>query len=134
MTIERLNPPQLARPSGFVHVTACTAERLVFVAGQVAYETDGTIVGAGDFGMQTHQVMKNLQHALACAGATFRDVVKLTFFVKGMDEAAIRAIRAARTSYLPDDALPASTMVGVAALARPELLLEVEAYAVVGRG
>ena len=134
MTIERLNPPQLARPSGFVHVTACTAERLVFVAGQVAYETDGTIVGAGDFAAQTHQVMKNLQHALAATGATFRDVVKLTFFVKGMDEAAIRAIRAARTHYLPDDALPASTMVGVAALARPELLLEVEAYAVVGRG
>ena len=125
-----INPPDLARPSGFSHVTVAPAGEVVFVSGQVAYDADGRIVGEGDLAAQTRQVLQNLGTALQAAGSDFGHLVKLTFFVKGLDEAAVATIRTERKAFLRDDALPASTMVGVAALAKAALLLEVEAYAV----
>lgn len=124
-----LNPDALATPSGFSHVAVCGPGRMVFISGQVAYDRSGAIVGAGDIGAQTRQVLLNLSAALEAAGARFEHVVKLTFFVRGLDDDAIRQIRSVRRDFLSADHPPASTMVGVAALAKPELLLEVEAVA-----
>lgn len=130
MTARYINPPDLARPSGFSHVAVAPAAELVFVSGQVAYDAQGRIVGEGDLAAQTRRVLQNLAAALEAGGSDFGHVVKLTFFVKGLNEAAVKTIREARKAFLQDDALPASTMVGVAALAKDALLLEVEAYAV----
>jgi enamine deaminase RidA (YjgF/YER057c/UK114 family) len=132
-TIESIDPPGLATPNGFAHVTAVPALGMAFISGQVAYDSAGNVVGAGDYAEQTRQVFKNLETALAALGCDFRDVLKITIFVKGLDDDAIRAIRAERARFLPADRLPASTMVGVAALAKPALLLEVEAYVAIGQ-
>ena len=127
--IRRFNPPTLSRPNGFVHVAEAADSGLLFISGQVAYNAAGQVVGEGDLAVQTRQVMLNLQHALEAAGSGFDQVLKLTFFVRNLSEAAVATIREVRREFLPADALPASTMVGVASLARESLLLEVEAYA-----
>lgn len=75
--------------------------------------------------MTARQVFENLRRCLAAAGATFDDVVKLTYFVT--DTAHLPAIRAARATHIPDDRLPAASAVPVAALVRPEFLMEIEA-------
>jgi enamine deaminase RidA (YjgF/YER057c/UK114 family) len=124
------NPPTLATPSGFSHVTDAPAGRIVFVSGQVAYDSQGHIVGAGDIAAQTRQVLRNVGSALEAAGSDFRHVLKFTFFVRDMRPDSIAKIREVRKEFLDESRLPASTMVGVTALAREELLLEVEAYAV----
>lgn len=127
--ITHLDPATLARPNGFSHVTSAAADRIVFVSGQVAYDASGRIVGIADLAAQTRQVMTNLAIALDSAGTSFSQVLKLTFYVRDLSEEAVATIRAVREEFLDADALPASTMVGVAGLAKPELLLEVEACA-----
>ncbi|MFD8652734.1 RidA family protein, partial [Streptomyces mirabilis] len=104
--------------------------RCVALAGPLALPEHGTLVGAGDAAAQARQVFENLRRCLAAAGATFDDVVKLTFFVTDM--AHMPAVRAARDAHIPADRLPAASAVQVAALVRPEFLMEIEAYAVVG--
>lgn len=104
--------------------------RFVALSGQVALDEDGKLVGEGDAAAQARQVFENLRRCLTAAGATFDDVVKLTYFVTDM--AHMPALRAARAEHIPDDRLPAASAVQVAALVRPEFLMEVEAFAVVG--
>ena len=72
------NPPTLAPPQGYSHVAEVRGGTLVFIAGQVALDPTGAVVGPGDYTAQAEQVFHNLGLALASAGATFRDVVKLT--------------------------------------------------------
>ncbi len=114
--------------SQYTHVVTGTG-RVVAVSGQLALDQDGELVGEGDAGVQARQVFENLRRCLAAAGATFDDVVKLTYFVTDM--AHMPAIRKARAEHVPDDRLPAASAVQVAALVRPEFLVEVEALAVV---
>ena len=123
------SPETLSRPNGFVHAVRSSARTTVLVSGQVAYDASGAIVGIGDLAAQTAQVYANIGKALEAAGASMQDVVKTTLFVVGLDPDKARVIRAARAPFLDPDQPPASTMVGVASLARPELLLEVEAVA-----
>jgi enamine deaminase RidA (YjgF/YER057c/UK114 family) len=106
--------------------------RLVFVAGQVAIDGDGRIVGVGDLKAQASQVYRNLAAVLGEAGCTLRDVVKFTtFLVRNQDWAPFAEWRKAEYPKLfPDGVYPANTGVVVVELARPELLLEVEAIAV----
>jgi enamine deaminase RidA (YjgF/YER057c/UK114 family) len=104
---------------------------MVFVAGQVATDAEGKVVGEGDLARQAEQVFENLKACLAAAGATFADVVKMTTFVVDYRPEQRPIIAATRARYLPADAPPASTLVGVQALARPEILIEVEAIAVI---
>jgi enamine deaminase RidA (YjgF/YER057c/UK114 family) len=106
--------------------------RLVFVAGQVAVDADGRVVGEGDIKAQATQVYRNLAAILAEAGCTLRDVVKFTtFLVRNEDWAPFAEWRRAEYPKLfPDGVYPANTGVVVVELARPSLLLEVEAIAV----
>ncbi|MGX5649867.1 RidA family protein [Hydrogenophaga borbori] len=124
------SPEGLARPNGFSHTARTTGRTTVFVSGQVSYDASGRVVGEGDLAAQTRQVYRNLQAALQAEGASMHDVVKTVLFVRDLDPDKARAIREARSPFLNPEGLPASTMVGVASLARPELLLEVEAIAV----
>ncbi|MFC8432962.1 RidA family protein [Streptomyces sp. NPDC057253] len=120
-------PDGVAPAAQYSHVVLGRG-RFVAISGQVPLDEDGRLVGEGDPGAQARQVFENLRRCLAAAGATFDDVVKLTYFVT--DLAAMPALRAARAEHIPDDRLPAASAVRVAGLVRPEFLMEVEAFAV----
>ena len=124
-------PQGVAPGNGYSHVVWGTG-RFVAVSGQIALDETGALVGEGDPAAQARQVFENLRRCLAEAGATFTDVVKLTYFVT--DVAHLPAIRAARDEVIDTARPPASSAVQVAALFRPDLLLEIEAFAVTGDG
>ena len=126
------NPSGLSKPTGYSHVAEATGGRTVYIAGQVAMDKDGQLVGAGDFAAQSKQVFENLSAALAGAGATFGDVVKLNIFCdERIERNQLPVLREIRDRYVNVKSPPVSTPVFVKALARPEWLLEVEATAVV---
>ena len=79
--IEFLNPPELMKPVGFSHAAVARGGRTVFIAGQVAKDRDGRVVGKGDIVAQFRQVCENLQTLVAAAGGQLTDVVKLTMYV-----------------------------------------------------
>jgi enamine deaminase RidA (YjgF/YER057c/UK114 family) len=108
-----------------------TGGTTVYIAGQIALDIGGNLIGAGDLHAQAVQVFKNLQIALESAGATFSDVVKLNMFVVNYSPDDLPALRAVLTEYLPETNRPVSTLVGVTSLARDGLLIEVEVIAVV---
>ena len=127
--IKRTNPPDLSRPTGYTHVVETSgAVRTIYVAGQIAFDRSGAVVGAGDMKAQAEQVFQNLEIALAAAGAKFSDVVKMNTYVTDMSK--VQVVREVRAKYLGTTA-PASTLVQVPALARPELMIEIEVIAVV---
>jgi enamine deaminase RidA (YjgF/YER057c/UK114 family) len=125
-----INPLELSVPTGYSHVVISSAGRTVHVSGQVAFDATGRIVGAGDLRAQAVQVYENLKAALVAADASFADVVKVTTYVVDLSTDKAAVLREIRAQYLPDGQKPASTMVGVTSLVRPELLVEVEAIAV----
>ena len=122
-----VNPSGLVRPNGYTHVVVSADGRTAYVAGQVAFDSSGTVVGAGDFRAQAERVYANLRVALASVGASFGDVMKTTTYITDVKNAA--ALREVRTRYLDSTHPPANTLLVVAGLARPELLLEIEAVA-----
>ena len=126
-----INPPGLAKPTGYTHVVVAADGRTVYIAGQVAFDSTGALVGAADFRAQAERVFANLRIALASVGATFSDVVKTTTYVTDIANAA--ALREVRAKYLDPARPPANSLIGVAKLARPGLLLEIEAVAVLRR-
>ncbi|TCR17702.1 RidA family protein [Streptomyces sp. BK205] len=120
-------PDGVAPAAQYSHVVLGRG-RFVAVSGQVALDENGELVGEGDAEAQARQVFENLRRCLAAAGASFDDVVKLTYFVTDLED--MPALRAARAEHIPDDRLPAASAVQVAGLVRPEFLMEVEAFAV----
>ncbi|MEV0168995.1 RidA family protein [Nonomuraea fuscirosea] len=103
---------------------------MVFVAGQVAEDKDGNIVGHGDMTAQAHQRFSNIGHTLAAAGSRPDQVTKLTIFVADYKREHLALIEQGRAALFGDHK-PTDTLVGVAALSGPEYLLEVDAVAVV---
>lgn len=130
MKNEFINPSGLAAPHGYTHVVRAEGGKLVFVSGQVALDAKGALVGRDDLGAQVRQAYENLKTALAAAGATFADVVKSNTYVVNFKPADIATIRAVRREFLAAENPPASTLVGVSALAYEGLLIEIEAIAV----
>jgi 2-iminobutanoate/2-iminopropanoate deaminase len=127
--VKRTNPPTLSKPTGYTHIIEVTGPaKTVYISGQIALDKDGSVVGAGDMKAQAEQVFKNLQAALAAAGAKFSDVVKMNTYITDMDKAP--AVREVRARYF-GETTPASTLVQVVHLARPEFMLEIEVIAVV---
>ncbi|MFI1988798.1 RidA family protein [Actinoplanes sp. NPDC020271] len=108
-------------------MTTDSGARLVWTPGQVASGPDGVVPSGWE--EQTRQVFRNLAVALETAGAGWEHVVKLTFYVVGTDELPV--VRAVRNEFVNAAAPPASTLVEVAGLFRPEFLIEVEAVAAV---
>src|SRR5436305_7899324 len=121
--IKRTNPPELSKPTGYTHVVEATSGKTVYISGQIALDKDGKVVGEGDMKAQAEQVFKNLQSALTAAGATFKDVVKMNTYMTDMSQ--VQAIRDIRARYF-GETTPASTLVQVVHLARPELMVEIE--------
>jgi enamine deaminase RidA (YjgF/YER057c/UK114 family) len=124
-----LNPDGLSRPTGYTHLVEVSGGRTLYIAGQVALDRSGAVVGNGDFRAQAKQVFENLRTVLAAGGATFQNVVKTNTYVTNI--ADVTALRELRTEYLGSSAPPANTLVQVVRLAREEFLLEIEAIAVV---
>ncbi len=120
-----IDPAGLAKPSGYTHVVVSADGRTAYIAGQVAFDSTGQVVGVGDFRAQAEKVFTNLRLALASVGASFGDVLKTTTYVT--DAKDLAALRETRGRYLDPAHPPANTLLIVAGLARPELMLEIEA-------
>lgn len=128
--IERIYPEGLRRPPTYTPVVRASGGTTVYISGQVSVDVEGNVVGVGDFAAQARQVFENLRLALASVGADFSHVVKMTSYVVDYSPELREAYGAARSAAM-GDALPASTLIGVQALAMREYLIEVEAIAVV---
>ncbi|QSQ25683.1 RidA family protein [Pyxidicoccus parkwayensis] len=127
----RINPPQLPRPNGYSHVVEVHTGRTVYISGQVPLDAGGNVIGAGDFRAQTEQVFANLSAALSAVGANYGHVVKLTIFVTQLTPETLTALREVRDRHIDAAHGPASSLVEVSRLFRPELLVEMEAVAVI---
>jgi enamine deaminase RidA (YjgF/YER057c/UK114 family) len=128
-TANFINPEGMHRPTGYTHVAEVTAGRPVYIAGQVALDPAGELVGPGDIRAQARQVFENLRTALGSVGAGFDQVAKLNFYL--VDATQLPAVREVRDQYVNTARPPASTAVEISRLFRDELLIEVEAVAVV---
>ena len=128
-----LNPDAIHTPRGYTHVvTVAGGGKMVFISGQVGYSKDLQLVGPGDLRAQARQAFQNVAAALSAAGATFKDVVKMNTYVVNYKTSDLALIGEARREFLPRENPPASTLVGVQALAVDGILIEIEAIAVVG--
>jgi len=127
--LELIDPEDLPTPESYTHVVRATGSRLVFVAGQVAEDADGNLVGAGDLAAQARQAFANVGRCLAAAGAVPEQVARITIYVVGHRPQYLSDISAARIAVFGDHR-PADTVLGVQTLAEPGRLIEVEAIAV----
>jgi enamine deaminase RidA (YjgF/YER057c/UK114 family) len=133
MPITLVNPAGLPEVGSYRQVAVATGSKLVFIAGQIARDADGAKVGEGDFAAQVEQCYLNIGTALAEVGASFDNVVKLTVYLVDWtpDKMPLFAEGVARASAkLGVTPMPPLTGIGVAALAEPDVLVEVEATAV----
>lgn len=133
MPVEALNPDGLPKPEVYRQMAVASGSRLVFLAGQVARDADGQPVGAGDLAAQTEQAYLNVATALAAVGGTFADVAKLTLYIvdwSGEKYAALGEGVARAAARLDADLTKPVTLIPVVALGEPDLLIEVDATAV----
>ncbi len=126
--VQYLNPPALSTPTGYTHVVQVHGGRTIYIAGQVAFDKSGNVVGKGDFAAQATQVFENLKSALAAGGATFDNLVKVTTFVTDLSQ--MQTLRSIRAKYYGKNP-PASTLVQITKLANDDLMIEIEGIAVV---
>jgi enamine deaminase RidA (YjgF/YER057c/UK114 family) len=127
-----LNPPTLTKPNGYTHVVVAPDGRTVYIAGQVALDSTGQLVGGGDFRAQAERVYQNLRRALESVGGSLDDLVKTTTFIT--DSRNVPALRELRAKHLRGASPPANTLLVVAGLARKDLLIEIEGIAVLSSG
>lgn len=130
-TAERPTAKGLLTNQGFSPVVVATGKRTIYTAGQVSIDEHGELVGANDLAAQTAQAMRNVGLALVAAGAGYADIVKITTYVVNYSSEQRAVIGNARAPFFAGGEPPASTLVGVAALALPDWLVEIEAVAVV---
>ncbi|MGI9203656.1 MAG: RidA family protein [Woeseiaceae bacterium] len=123
--IERINPNGMTQPTAYSHLVKYGD--LMFIAGQVALDDEGNVIGEGNMAAQYRQALENMKTVLASEGADFGDVVKITIFTTNIDE--FREAASLRGEYFGDNA-PASTLVQIQQLARPVFLVEIEAIAI----
>lgn len=122
--------PGWAWPEPYLYSQALRVGDLLFISGQAAIRPDGSIVGANDFDAQAHQAFANLSSVVEAAGATLRDIVKVTIFLVDMSNFS-KVVELRRRYFSPP--YPTDTIVQVQALALPELRIEIEAIAYLGQ-
>jgi enamine deaminase RidA (YjgF/YER057c/UK114 family) len=129
---EFLNPKTLMAPAGYSHIAKASDGTTVYLAGQVAADASGKLIGEGNFEAQAEQVFKNLKAAVEAAGGAMTDIVKTNIYVlTEVDPGEMPKFRAVRDRYVNTAQPPASTFVVVSRLARPGWLIEIEAIAVI---
>lgn len=134
MPVTLLNPDRIMKPDTYRQVAIATGTRQVYIAGQVAYDAEGQLVARGDLAGQVAQAYRNVAIALAAAGATFSDVVRLTVYVVDWKREMISDFLAGIEQVAEELKIaPAPTsLIGVSVLFEPGILVEIEATAVVG--
>jgi enamine deaminase RidA (YjgF/YER057c/UK114 family) len=133
MTVELVNPDGLPKPEAYFQAGIASGSRTVYLAGQVARNAEGEAVGEGDLAAQVEQAYLNVATALAGLGGSFDDVAKLTVYVvdwTGDKMAALLAGAVRAAERLGINPVKPTTLIGVAALGEPDLLVEVDAIAV----
>ena len=130
MAVTTINPPGLVEPQGYMQMSVATGSRMIFLSGQVGEDVNGQVVGVGDLAAQTEQALRNVDTALRAAGASYADVAKTTVYVVDWrpEKMADLVAGAERAALGP---IGATTLIGVAALADPDLLIEFDVTAVV---
>ena len=132
MPKECINPDSLFQslPYGFSQIVVATGKKMVFISGQTAWDERESIVGGDSVLEQARQAFRNLEAAMEAAGGTLKDIVALRIYVVDYQAESGTAVGTAlRESFSPENP-PASTWIGVSALAVPEFLIEIEATAV----
>ena len=127
--LERIEPEGMASPDSYSQAMLARGSRLVFVAGQVAEDEHGDLVGGADLAAQSRHAFANVGRALAAAGARPDQVARITIYVVGLQMDQLPAIGVGRDALFGEHR-PADTLLGVASLAHPGCLIEVEAIAV----
>ena len=132
MPKEYVNPNSLfsSLPHGFSQVVIATGRKMVFVSGQTAWDMRKNIVGGDSVLEQARQAFRNLEKAMEAAGGTLKDVVALRIYVADYQAESGTAVGTALREFFSPENPPASTWIGVSALAVPEFLIEIEATAV----
>jgi enamine deaminase RidA (YjgF/YER057c/UK114 family) len=132
-TFHIFNPETMAKPTvGYSQVAEVGEGKIVYIAGQIALDKAGSLVGKDDFRAQVQQVFENLKAAVEASGGDFHNVIKLNYYcVASVDPAQMAVVREVRDKYVNTANPPTSTFVFVQRLVRPEWLIEVDAVAVV---
>ena len=131
MPIEHHNPEGLFLSGRYTHVVSVENARLLFISGQIAMDESGNIVGDNDLAAQTTQVFENLKTVLKHFDADFGNVVKLTMYIVNFQYEDRSAVVDVLSRYVDSQNPPANTFLGVQSLARPGLMIEIEAVAAV---
>lgn len=128
-----LNPPSLARPSGFSHGILTTGGQMLCLAGQTASDSSGQILSPGDIVGQYEQVLQNLQTVVEAAGGTMQDLVKMTIFVSDRDDyrAHLKELGKVHRAYFGDH-YPATALLEISRFFQDGALIEIEGIAVLG--
>ena len=127
------NPETMAKPTaGYSQVAEVGEGKIVYIAGQVALDKSGNLVGKDDFRAQVQQIFENLKAAVEASGGDFHSVIKLNYYcAASVDPSQLTVVREVRDKYVNTANPPTSTFVFVQRLVRPEWLIEVDAVAVV---
>jgi enamine deaminase RidA (YjgF/YER057c/UK114 family) len=121
--------PSVYNPTRYAQGVKTTGGTLVWISGQVSQDTEGKVVHKGDFAGQARQALANLKGMVEAAGGTIHDIIKVNTYLT--DLRYREELAHIRAEFFPDGKLPASTLVGVTGLADPDMLLEIEAIAVI---
>lgn len=134
MPNQYLNPPELfaSQPYGFSQLVVTEGRRTVYLSGQVGWDAQQVIVDPHDLGLQTRRALDNIERALQAAGGTRHDVVSLRLYIVGEHIQQGTPVKEALLNFFDPARLPASSWIGVSALAHPDFLIEIEAVAVLG--
>jgi 2-iminobutanoate/2-iminopropanoate deaminase len=132
MPKEYINPNSLfpSLPHGFSQVVVATGRKMVFISGQTARDVRKNIVGGDSVLEQARQAFRNLETAIKATGGTLKDVVALRVYIVNYQAESGTAVGTALREFFSPENPPASTWIGVSALAIPEFLIEIEATAV----
>lgn len=132
MSKEYVNPSSLfpSLPHGFSQVVIATGKKMVFISGQTAWDIRKNSIGGDSVLEQTRQTFRNLEMAMEAAGGTLKDIVALRIYVVDYQAESGTAVGTALREFFSPENPPASTWIGVSALAVPEFLIEIEATAV----
>src|SRR5215467_5744351 len=132
MPKEYVNPNSLfpSLPHGFSQVVVASGRKMVFISGQTAWDVQKNIVGGDSLLEQARQALRNVEAAIEATGGALKDIVALRIYIVNYQAESARAVSSALKEFFSPENPPASTWIGVSALAVPEFLIEIEATAV----
>ena len=132
MPNERINPDSLfpSREHGFSQIVTASGRKTIYISGQTAWDKHRQIIGGRDLGQQARQALRNVQTAIEAVGGTLADIVALRIYIVDYRPDQAETVGRALREFFPEDTRPASTWIGVSALAVPDFLIEIEATAV----